>query len=88
MNRIDNKVFSNRDVTLDGTEFVGCTFKDCTFVYEGGETSWLNCQFLNCRLECKGVAWRTRQLLAALGLSDADFHTVIPEDSGKTGFTQ
>lgn len=31
--RYENRNFENETLTLDGNEYIGCTFKDCTMVY-------------------------------------------------------
>jgi hypothetical protein len=38
--------FSNRTVELDGNEYDGCDFQNCTMIYRGGEIpSFTNCSF-------------------------------------------
>src|ERR1039457_1624001 len=69
VDRIESKTYSRTDVVLDDVIFVGCRFQDCGLVYNGGATQWDGCEFINCRLECKGSAFRTRQLLVQLGLA-------------------
>ena len=86
MERIEQKKFFNDNFILDGKEIVGCTFGGCDLIYSGGETSWRDCTFDNCKLECKGVAFRTRQLLVRMGYADANsFSKKIPASAGQFG---
>lgn len=36
LKEISNQTFANQTVSVDGKHFIGCTFRNVTFYYEGG----------------------------------------------------
>lgn len=38
-----NQTFEAGTITLDGNSYVGCTFRDITFLYSGGPVEMSNC---------------------------------------------
>ena len=64
--RHENKAFENETVTLDGNEFIDCTFKSCRFVYAGGEFNIERIRFDSLELTVEGAAARTVMLLQSL----------------------
>lgn len=61
------ETFHTETVLLDGSEFRGCTFKDCRLVYSGGALPILSgCGFERCRWAFGEEAGRTLSFLSAL----------------------
>jgi hypothetical protein len=69
MKRIENREIHDVTLDIDDTEFINCQFTNCTLVYSGGP-----CVFQshgeNCRLQMKGAAANTFDLLQDLGMFD------------------
>ena len=77
MEPVKNKSFSRGDVViLDGKSFDGCSFSECTLVYNGGTTQWSNCKFNSCRILLGEAASRTEQVLKGFGFR------IIPPQGG------
>jgi len=73
MNIIENRVFSNEDITLDDNRFVGCTFNQCRLVYRGGELpTFVRCEFEGVSIQLEDSAFSTMQYLGALYQSGLD----------------
>lgn len=67
MARFQNSTFRNDILVLDGNEYEGCEFKDCTLIYRGGLLPRLApCLFFGYSLRFEGAAENTILLLAAL----------------------
>ena len=66
MNRYEGKVFENQHLVLDEGVFIGCTFKNCSLEYSGGDVYVQNCQGEGCQLVWRGAAQRTVFLLQGL----------------------
>ena len=48
MKQVWNQSFKGGTISLDGCEYVNCTFEDVIFEYEGtGPTRMTNCRFVN-----------------------------------------
>jgi hypothetical protein len=69
MDRIQDQIFRNSTVRMDGKLFVHCTFEGCALCYGGERCEWEGTTFTNCRLTLDGAANNTIQLLQALGFS-------------------
>jgi hypothetical protein len=55
-------------VTLDGKEFVLCSFDRCEIVYHGGPTHiHAGCPFSGCTVKFFDAAWNTAKVLMRLG---------------------
>jgi hypothetical protein len=73
---VENKVFTNETVNLDGKRFAGCEFKHCVLRYAGGECEWDdNTSFRpTCSWELIGTAARVAEVLrkgGAISLNSA-----------------
>ena len=68
MRRVSDKCFANRDVHLDGYDYVGCSFQSCRFVYSGRRDFSLigNSVSSNCILDFRDRAANTVAALADL----------------------
>ena len=67
MAKVSDSEISGVTQELDGKEFDGCTFHDCTLVYSGGDPPTIrNCNFGNCRWEFRSAADRTIGFMRAL----------------------
>jgi hypothetical protein len=67
--RYENEVFENREVVLDGNEFVNCTFRRAVLVLEGTGSISFNGGSLDaatCRWEARGAAETTINVLRGL----------------------
>ncbi len=53
--RYENQAFENQTLVLDGNEYIGCTFKNCTLVYsasgQGGNIEPLSAEGLQIQYE-------------------------------------
>lgn len=58
----------NRVVILDDRNFIGCSFKECTLMYSGGDYGWADTKFENCKVKLMGPAGRTMNVIKALNL--------------------
>lgn len=77
MKPIKNKSFGRDDVVImDDKGFEGCSFVDCTLIYNGGMTQWSNCHFDTCRIVLGEAANRTEQVLKGFGFK------IIPPSGG------
>ena len=57
--RYENKAFENETIELDGNDFIDCTFKNCKFVYAGGDFNIERIRFDSLELTAEGAAPRT-----------------------------
>jgi hypothetical protein len=69
MDLIENKNFSNEEVSLDDRHFQNCRFINCVLAFSGGEVTWDGTQFEGCKFRFIGAAARTAQLLDIFGLA-------------------
>jgi hypothetical protein len=74
LDRIENKVFRDETVRLDGRLFLNCSFEDCLLCDGGEPCEWENTRFSNCRFVLDGLANNTVQVLQGFG-----FRIVPPE---------
>jgi len=88
----ENDSFIGSQVNLDGNEYQGCVFRNCTLVYSGGKPpSFINCSFDGIRLNFVGSAGDTLGFLAALykgGLEfevESTFDAIRGESRERTG---
>ncbi len=69
LKRVEGKSFNGQVVSLDGREFVRCTFTKCLLRYRGGKTILVvGCKAVDCQPEFVGAAARTTALMDILGL--------------------
>jgi hypothetical protein len=64
--RYDNKAFENETITLDGNDYIDCTFRNCRFLYAGGDFNIERIRFDSLELTAEGAAARTVMLLRSL----------------------
>ena len=64
--RHENKTFENETITLDGNDFIDCTFRNCRFLYAGGDFNIERIRFDSLELTAEGAAARTVMLLRSL----------------------
>lgn len=57
-------------IEMDGKEFRGITFRNCTLVYSGGSLTSLNNTFLNCQWIFEGPAGNTLNLISQIYQED------------------
>lgn len=70
--------FENKDVVLDGNEFVDCTFKNVALVYSGGQIPAIqNCNFEAFALRFDGPARNTLEFLRGLSGPQSGFRPVV-----------
>jgi hypothetical protein len=73
----EGKTFSRQTIRLDGsTTYRGCTFEDCTLVYDGAQVALERPLFERCRLRLEGAAAATIEILTQM--KDADPDLVAP----------
>ncbi len=79
----DSKTFVSKELDVDGKSFVNCTFKQCVFVYSGGNPPVINgCSFDNCRWKFAAAAARTLGFFSGMHsggfdkMVEATFHEV------------
>jgi hypothetical protein len=68
MQIIENEVVSGKTIAIDEKHFVNCKYINCTVIYSGGDWSWTNTTFENCRFNLAGPAQKTATLLGHLGV--------------------
>jgi len=66
MHQFDDKIFEDKEITVDGNEYVDCKFIDCVLSYAGGKWGMLANDFLECTLQFDGAASRTLGFLSML----------------------
>lgn len=67
MRTFEKQNFTGKSIKMDGNKFVRCTFTKCNLIFSGGDTSWQETQFIECKLGFGGAASRTLQYLACFG---------------------
>lgn len=77
-NVLRGKKMENACVVMDNCVLVDCELKNCTLVFDGGECSWFNCQFIHCTTILRGAAARTQNFLAAFGWKPIDGSSPAP----------
>lgn len=68
--RFENQTFT-KDVSLDCNEFSGCTIRDCSVYFDGGNFSLRNTNFINVRIVFGGAAKNTLALVCIARASGA-----------------
>ena len=67
MNTVKDSRFVDSTVSLDATEFTGCTFTRCVMVFSGGALPKLtDCEFIDTAFRFAGAGARPLQLLQAM----------------------
>lgn len=67
MARYNKTAFRGRAMVIDGNEYLGCKFENCTIVFCGAAPVVLDaCTFEGCQWTFDGPAARTAQFMAAL----------------------
>jgi len=67
MDIVEGKKEKATTIVLDGKSFINCEFEDCTLVYHGGETAWVNTSIRRCNVQLIGAASNTANALRGLG---------------------
>lgn len=68
METIVGKSFKNQTVVMDDKNYVQCTFTQCEIVYTGGDFSWVNAQFQDCKITITGNAGKTLAFMQQVGI--------------------
>jgi hypothetical protein len=68
--RYEKQTFRNETITLDGNEFIECTFVACRFQYSGGDFNIDRIRFDSLEFTVDGPAARTVLLLQSLWAND------------------
>lgn len=79
--RHEKEAFEKQHIVLDEGVFIGCTFKNCSLEYSGGDTYVQDCQGENCQLVWRGAAQRTLFLLQGLGLLAPTSPLLTPKET-------
>jgi hypothetical protein len=94
--RRESETFENADIELDDVEFVGCTFKNCKFIYRGQEAPVMSGCLVedDCSFEFEDAAANTLYFLSVLygggfhatvdGVFDDIRKNAVPYDHGPT----
>jgi hypothetical protein len=75
--RFANQAFRNETITLDGNEYVECSFSNCKFQYSGGEFNISKIVFDTMEFTVDGPAARTVLLLRSLWANPAGRQAVL-----------
>lgn len=85
---VENEVFKNKRIHLDGGSFTDCRFEGCTIIYAGMlGVQLVNPQFQGCRWEFQGAARETVNFMGALyragaaDLIEATFQQIRGQES-------
>jgi hypothetical protein len=63
----EGKTFTDEKVTVDGNQFVRCTFDGCQIIYCGGELPFIQeCHFNDCLWRLMDAAWQVERYLKNL----------------------
>ena len=66
-NRIVDKHFENRRITIDGLEFIRCTFVQCKVIFKAADRfAFRDCTFTDCEWVVEAAALLTLQYLSVL----------------------
>jgi hypothetical protein len=87
METVINKTFQNQPIVVDDKNFVKCIFRECDIVYAGGDFSWVNTTFENCKVTITGNAAKTVAFMQQIGMLPPQSPQLpVPEipDSGVT----
>lgn len=85
METIEGQTFENQRVVLDGVQYNGCTFKNCSLIILGGEFGLANNTITRCFWKFEGAAANTLKILQMLhagGVSDV-VEMVVADILGK-----
>jgi hypothetical protein len=58
-----NGSYTREKIDLDGKAFINCSFEECIFVLERGETDLVQCEIKNSRLMLKGNAYKIARII-------------------------
>lgn len=64
---IKGQTFDGQKVSLDGTRFENCIFKNCDILYAGGPAETSSCHFENVRWLFEGTAGTVVYVMQNLG---------------------
>ncbi len=82
--RYANQTFHGKSFDVDECFFVNCVLKECDLFYAGGDFSWQDSKFENCRWQFRGRALTTVNLLRTIGLLPApEILSPVPPSSSK-----
>lgn len=72
----EKNTYSSSTIDIDGNEYIGCIFTDCTLRYSGGPVpSFIECSLYRSNFEFSGSAERTLGFLA--GMYHGGFKPVV-----------
>ena len=67
MSIIQNQVFTEQAIEVDGNRYEGCLFSNCRLVYNGGDLpTFLDCEFQGVTIQLEDGAFQTVQYLKGL----------------------
>jgi len=73
MTVVENVVETGTVVFLDDRYFLNCAYTRCTLIFSGGDFSYLNTTFTDCKINFEGPAQRTVQFLQRFNLLSPHF---------------
>ena len=68
MDNVVGKTFRDQTVVMDDKNYVQCTFQKCEIVYTGGDFSWVNSKFEDCKVTITGNAGKTLAFMQQFGI--------------------
>ncbi len=68
MQVIAEQALKDTVLQMDDHHFEDCTITQCILVFGGGDFSWTNCKFVNCKIRFVGAAGKTINFLKHVGM--------------------
>jgi hypothetical protein len=68
MQSVEKQRLNGAVIFLDDKCFIDCVYDQCTLVFSGGDVSWFNSTFNNCKMQFSGAADRTVNLMRQFGM--------------------
>jgi hypothetical protein len=68
LERIVRKDYVSERLRIDGKEFIECSFKSCTLLWDSGEARTINCSIENCQIEAFGEVLKFVSVLSDFGM--------------------
>jgi hypothetical protein len=81
MKIVEGRKEKNATIVLDGKSFIACSFENCTLVYHGGETAWVDTRIVACNVVLQGPASNTANALRGLGWKPPEGWGVAPPEN-------